>query len=55
LNGDCWIGPNAVPAFAREGYSYSQINVKDLLDVLTFPGFFSLGIKNLRYGLREIY
>ena len=26
MDGSLWLGPNAVPAFAREGYSYSIIN-----------------------------
>ena len=31
-------GPNAVLGFAREGYSYSDINLRDLAEFLTFPG-----------------
>jgi L-2-hydroxyglutarate oxidase len=31
-------GPNAVLAFAREGYRFSQVNVRDLAEFLTFPG-----------------
>ena len=31
-------GPNAVLAFAREGYCYSDINLRDLAGFLTFPG-----------------
>lgn len=31
-------GPNAVLGFAREGYSYSDINPRDLAEFLAFPG-----------------
>lgn len=31
-------GPNAVLAFAREGYSKSNVNVADLADAVAFPG-----------------
>ena len=26
MNGDIWLGPNAVLAFAREGYTFTTIN-----------------------------
>jgi len=32
------VGPNAVLAFSREGYSWGHINGKDLLEALSFPG-----------------
>jgi L-2-hydroxyglutarate oxidase len=31
-------GPNAVLAFAREGYRWSNINLRDLMESLCFPG-----------------
>lgn len=31
-------GPNAVLAFAREGYRYTDVNVRDLAEFLAFPG-----------------
>jgi L-2-hydroxyglutarate oxidase LhgO len=31
-------GPNAVLAFSREGYKWSQVNLLDLADAITFPG-----------------
>jgi len=30
------VGPNAVLAFAREGYSYKDVNLRDLWEVLTY-------------------
>ena len=36
MNGDVWLGPNAVLAYSREGYRYSQISVRDMVDALTY-------------------
>ena len=36
MNGDVWLGPNAVLAFRREGYKLLQINPAELFDALSF-------------------
>jgi (S)-2-hydroxyglutarate dehydrogenase len=38
IHGGVEAGPNAVLAFAREGYTKTDINVRDLFDALTFGG-----------------
>jgi L-2-hydroxyglutarate oxidase len=38
IQGGVEAGPNAVLAFAREGYRWSDVSVRDLWDSLTFPG-----------------
>jgi L-2-hydroxyglutarate oxidase len=38
IHGGIEAGPNAVLAFAREGYRKSDINVYDLFDTFTYPG-----------------
>ena len=38
MNGDVWLGPNAVLAFAREGYRKTDFNLRDLFDALFYPG-----------------
>lgn len=38
IHGGVEAGPNAVLAFAREGYSKSTVNVSDMVDALAFPG-----------------
>jgi (S)-2-hydroxyglutarate dehydrogenase len=38
IHGGIEAGPNAVLAFAREGYHWSKINVRDLVESLCFPG-----------------
>jgi 2-hydroxyglutarate dehydrogenase len=55
MNGDIWLGPNAVLAFAREGYSFSTINVGDVLETLTYSGFIKLASKYLSTGMGEMY
>jgi len=49
MNGDVWLGPNAVLAFKREGYKLMQFNPTDLLDAISFrSGFFiSTLVENL--------
>lgn len=38
IHGGIEAGPNAVLAFAREGYRKTDINLGDLFDALSFPG-----------------
>ncbi len=39
IDGGVEAGPNAVLAFAREGYTYSDINLVDFVESLTYRGF----------------
>lgn len=55
INGDVWLGPNAVLAFAREGYGRLDVNLNDLRDALGFLGFQKLAAKFWRTGLEEYY
>lgn len=41
IQGGIEAGPNAVLAFAREGYTKWKINPVDLMDALTFPGLWN--------------
>jgi L-2-hydroxyglutarate oxidase len=38
IHGGIEAGPNAVLAFAREGYKWSNVNLRDLAETLCFPG-----------------
>ncbi len=38
IHGGIEAGPNAVLAFAREGYKWSTINLRDLAESVSFPG-----------------
>ena len=53
-NGDIEAGPNAVLAFSKEGYKWTDINFVDLTKVLTYPGMIKLGKKYLKTGLSEM-
>jgi len=55
MDGSVWLGPNAVLALAREGYSWGSVSPKDLGEVLTYPGFYKLGWRYLGYGLDQMY
>lgn len=54
LDGEVWAGPNAVPAFAREGYRLTDVSVRDLFSMATWPGFWRLIGRYSRTGLREL-
>lgn len=54
MDGSVWLGPNAVLAFKREGYKWSDVNVWELLDALRFPGFLRMASGYVGAGLKEI-
>lgn len=55
MKGGVEAGPNAVLAFKREGYKKSQINLSELTETLTWPGFQKVAAKYWRTGFGEIY
>lgn len=55
LNGEVKAGPNAVLAFAREGYGRKDINPSELWESISYPGFMRLALKYWRTGLMEMY
>ena len=55
IDGEVWAGPNAVLAFAREGYRRRDLSVRDLAGTLAYPGFRRLAGKYLRTGLSEMW
>jgi L-2-hydroxyglutarate oxidase LhgO len=48
------VGPNAVLAFAREGYRRRDIRLRDLAQTLASPGFRALTRKHWRMGMHEL-
>ncbi|KAI0225873.1 L-2-hydroxyglutarate dehydrogenase, mitochondrial [Lamellibrachia satsuma] len=40
MNGDVWLGPNALLAFKREGYRFRDFSPTDFADSITFPHTF---------------
>ena len=55
INGGVEAGPNAVLAFAREGYTNKTINWKELKETLGHPGFQKVALKYWKDGLYEMY
>lgn len=55
IHGDVEAGPNAVLAFAREGYRKTDVNVRDLWQILSYRGFWLMAQKHWKTGLGEIY
>lgn len=55
IHGGVECGPNAVLAFAREGYRKTDINLRDLWESITYPGFLRLAWKHWPTGLGEMW
>tara|TARA_Y100000748_G_scaffold73438_1_gene60324 strand:- start:23 stop:1234 length:1212 start_codon:yes stop_codon:yes gene_type:complete len=55
VNGSVEAGPNAVLAFAREGYKKTKINFGDALETLTYSGFIKMSLKYWSVGMKEQY
>ena len=49
-----WLGPNAILSLTREGYKATDIDFKDVFEVLRYPGFLKLAWKFLGFGTGEI-
>ncbi len=54
VEGGVHVGPNAVLALAREGYTWRDISPTDVADALSWPGLWRLGAKAWRPGAREV-
>ena len=55
IDGSIECGPNAVLAFAREGYSKTDFSMRDFSDTLAWPGFRKVARKYWRTGLGEYH
>lgn len=55
IDGSVECGPNAVLAFAREGYKRTSINVGDLAESLTYAGFVRMALKHWKMGIGEMW
>jgi L-2-hydroxyglutarate oxidase LhgO len=55
VDGTVEVGPNAVLAFAREGYRRTDLAFEDLAETLRWPGFRRLVRRHWRSGLRELH
>lgn len=55
INGGIEAGPNAVLAYKREGYSKSDISMKEFLGSVTYKGFRKVAGKYWKTGFGELY
>jgi L-2-hydroxyglutarate oxidase len=55
VNGEYEAGPNAVLAFAREGYKFQNVNLKDLASMFGFAGFWRMALRHWRTQVYELY
>lgn len=54
-NGEVWVGPNAVLAFAREGYRRWQVHPGNMWEALTYSGFWKMVAQYWQKGTLELY
>lgn len=55
VDGEVLIGPNAVLALAREGYTWKNVSPADLAGVARTPAFWRFARQHWRTGIREMY
>ncbi len=55
IAGGVEAGPNAVLALGRHGYTWTQINPRDLFQTLTYPAFWKMAFKFWKTGIGEMH
>ena len=55
VDGAVEAGPNAVLAYAREGYTKSKVNLGEFVESLAWPGFQKVAWKYWKTGLGELH
>ena len=55
VDGQIEAGPNAVLAFAKEGYKWSNINISEFMKTISYKGMWKLGKQYLGTGVSEMY
>ncbi|MGW4820869.1 L-2-hydroxyglutarate oxidase [Streptomyces sp. NPDC004227] len=54
VDGGVHIGPNAVPALAREGYGWGVVRPRELAETLGWAGSWRIARRHWRYGAGEL-
>ncbi|MFE0328024.1 L-2-hydroxyglutarate oxidase [Streptomyces sp. NPDC003753] len=54
IDGEVHIGPNAVPALAREGYGWGVVRPRELGATVAWPGSWRIARRHWRYGAGEL-
>ncbi|MFH7337050.1 L-2-hydroxyglutarate oxidase [Streptomyces sp. KHY 26] len=55
VDGGVHIGPNAVPALAREGYGWHVVRPRELAGTVAWPGSWAMARRHWRYGAGELH
>jgi len=54
IDGSVHVGPNAVPALAREGYGWGVVRPRDIATTAAWPGVWRMARQHWRYGVGEL-
>jgi L-2-hydroxyglutarate oxidase len=54
IHGGVECGPNAVLALAREGYTWADVDPRDVYDVVSYGGFWRLAARHYKTGASEV-
>jgi (S)-2-hydroxyglutarate dehydrogenase len=54
IDNEVHVGPNAVLAFAREGYEWRRVDARHLRETFAFRGFRKFAFRHWRFGLDEM-
>jgi L-2-hydroxyglutarate oxidase len=54
IDGSVHAGPNAVLSLKREGYHKTDFDLRDFMEVMTYPAFWKLAAKHADEGIKEI-
>ncbi|WP_175411020.1 L-2-hydroxyglutarate oxidase [Streptomyces sp. TRM64462] len=54
IDGGVHVGPNAVPALAREGYGWPVVRPRELAGTVAWPGAWRIARRHWRYGAGEL-
>ncbi len=54
IDGEVWLGPNAVLALARDGYRWWSVNPRDVAETFAWPGTWRMMARHWSAGCSEI-
>lgn len=54
IDGSVTVGPNAVQGFKREGYGKWNFSLRDVWEMVRFPGFWKVSAKHFKTGMVEM-
>ncbi len=55
MKGGVEVGPNAVLAFSKKKYTKRAFDFSQVLQMILFPGFWKMGLKNTKVGVIELF